>query len=363
MLVLQCLGALAMLAVWVLETHEGVITPWDRWMLPISAAVIACSALATVLRPSLEAPLRAVPVATFNLFLVVTLHATLAFTSGEEQRYQVLTDLYWVPLGYGCAFVFLNLRSALVVSGLTAAGIFSPLLLMLRAGTLPSWLTATGPFLEQVAMAHGLFVVLLTAVVRLRRSHDRAQAHVEVMRELALTDMLTGLPNRREMTDRLTSAIALSRRVGQPLTVALIDVDRFKSINDRFGHASGDAVLQRLGEVMGRQLRGGDVLGRWGGEEFLLFAPGTPVSSAAELGDRVRRAVAAHVFPHSEPVTVSIGMTQCWPADELASLLKRADEALYRAKTGGRNRVELALAPAESPAGAKAPRQSHCQTY
>jgi len=333
-------------------------------MLPISAAVIASSSLATVFKPSLEAPLRAVPVATFNLYLVVTLHATLAFTSGEDQRYQVLTDLYWVPLGYGCAFVFLNLRSALVVSGLTAAGIFSPLLLMLRAGTLPPWLTAHGPFLDQVAMTHALFVVLLIAVVRLRSSHDRARAHMEVMRELALTDMLTGLPNRREMTDRLTSAIALSRRVGQPLTVALIDVDRFKSINDRFGHAAGDAVLQRLGEVMGRQLRGGDGLGRWGGEEFLLFAPGTPVSAAAELGERLRRAVAVHTFPHGEPVTISIGMAQCEARDELASLLKRADDALYRAKTGGRNRVALAPSAGACPSPAEAASaQSHCQTY
>jgi diguanylate cyclase (GGDEF)-like protein len=351
MLVLQFLGALAMLVVWALEWREGVITPWDFRMLPLASGVIAVSALATVLRPSLEAPLRAVPVATFNLYLAVTLHAAFAFTSGEEQRYQVVSGLYWVPLGYGCAFVFLNLRAALIVSGLTAAGIFAPLLPMARAGTLPSWLVASGPFLEQVALAHGLFVVLLTAVVRLRNSHDRAQAHVEVMRELALTDMLTGLPNRREMTDRLTGAIALSRRVGQPLSVALIDVDRFKAINDRFGHDTGDAVLRRLGALMGAQLRGGDVLGRWGGEEFLLFAPGTPVRAAAELAERVRRTVAAHAFEHGEPVTVSLGLAACQAEDDLAALVKRADLALYQAKRNGRNRIELAAAEAQRSVG------------
>jgi len=193
--------------------------------------------------------------------------------------------------------------------------------------------------------------VLLTAVVRLRNSHDRAQAHVEVMRELALTDVLTGLPNRREVTDRLTSAIALSHRAGQPLSVALIDVDRFKAINDRFGHDTGDAVLRRLGELMGLQLRGGDVLGRWGGEEFLLFAPGAPVRAAAELAERVRRTVATHAFAHGEPVTISLGLAQCSAEDDLAALVKRADLALYQAKRNGRNRVELAPAEPDRSVG------------
>ena len=340
MLVLQLLGALAMLVVWGLETHAGVITPWDRWLLPFAAAVICSASIATVLRPALEAPLRAVPVATFNLFLVVSLHATLAYTNGDPQRYQVLTILYWVPLGYGCAFVFLNLRTALVVSGLAAIGIFTPLVRLARSDQLPAWANESGPLLPQVALAHILFVVLLTAVVRLRSSHDRAQAHAEVMRELAATDALTGLPNRREMTDRLEGAIALRLRLGQALSVALIDIDRFKSINDRFGHAAGDAVLQQLGDVMRRQLRASDVLGRWGGEEFLLFAPATPIAAAEELVERVRRAVAAQSFAHGESVTISIGLTQCGAGDELASLLRRADGSLYRAKRNGRNRIE-----------------------
>lgn len=341
MLVLQFLGALAMLVVWTLETRAGVITPWDRWLLPLAAAIIGCSALATMFRPALEAPLLSVPVGTFNLYLVVTLHATLAYTAGEEQRYQVLTDLYWVPLGYGCAFVFLRLRAALVVSGLTAAGIFTPLVAMAQADALPR-VFAWGPVLPQVALAHVMFVVLLTAVVRLRNSHDRAQAHVELMRELAGTDMLTRLPNRRAMTDRLERAVALSLRQKQPLSVALIDVDRFKSLNDRFGHAAGDVALQRLGDTMRMQLRASDVLGRWGGEEFLLFAPGTPIALAAELAERVRRAVATQSFPHGESVTISVGLAQCRERDALAALVQRADGALYRAKASGRNRVELA---------------------
>jgi diguanylate cyclase (GGDEF)-like protein len=340
MLVLQFLGAFTMLVVWVMEARSGLITPWDRWLLPTAALIVAGSAMATMLRPLLEPPLRAVPVATFNLYLVVTLHATLAYTSGDWQRYEVLSNLYWVPLGYGCAFVFLSLRAALIVSGLTAAGVFEPLLRLALESRLPAWALESGPLLPQVALSHAMFVVLLTAVVRLRSSHDRAQAYVEAMRTLAGTDALTGLPNRRAMGERLERAIALSARTGQSLTVALIDVDRFKAINDRHGHAAGDAVLRQLGEAMRLQLRASDVVGRWGGEEFLLIAPGTPLAAAQELAERVRRAVAAQEFAHGEPVSISIGLAPCRSADEISPLLQRADSALYRAKTRGRNRVE-----------------------
>ncbi|HJV59739.1 MAG TPA: GGDEF domain-containing protein [Albitalea sp.] len=345
MLVLQALGALAMLTVWGMEMHAGVSTPWDRWLLPGCAAVIGLCTALTLRWPALEPSLRVVPMGTFNLYLVAALHASLAFTSGEEQRYQVITNLFWVPLGYGCAFVFLRLRAALVVSGLTAAGIFVPLLWFAQQHRLPDWLIGDDPLLPQVALSQAMFVALLTAVVRLRSSHDRAQAHVALMRELAVTDPLTGLPNRRGTTDRLDAAMAMVARHGQPLSVALIDVDNFKSINDRYGHAAGDAVLHRLAQTMQQATRATDMLGRWGGEEFLLLAPATSAPAAGELAERVRRAVAAQAFAHGEPVTISVGVSTCWSADRVEALLRRADDALYRAKAGGRDRVEPSASP------------------
>jgi diguanylate cyclase (GGDEF)-like protein len=353
MLALQALGAAAVLAAWGLEWHAGVIGVWDRWLLPLCAAIVLGATVAAFLRPAWESALRVLPLGCFNLYLVVTFHAALYAASGDQQRYEMMSDLYWVPLGYGCAFVFLRLRAALVVSGLTASGIFAPLLWMAWTDRLPPWTVTPGPLLQQVAFAHLVFVALLTAVVRLRSSHERAQAHVELMRHLAATDVLTGLPNRRAMIERLERALALSARTGQPLSVALIDVDRFKSINDRFGHPAGDEVLQRLGGIMRTQLRASDEVGRWGGEEFLLFAPGSPMPAARELAERVRQAIAEHPFDHGEPVTVSVGLAGCEPHDRLELLLHRADEALYRAKAGGRNRIEAA-SPAHAggvPAG------------
>lgn len=350
MLILQCLGAQAMLVAWVIQERAGRMTPWDRWLLPVCAAIVGGSALAVALRPVLEDRLRAVPVATFNLYLVVTLHATLAYTSGDDQCYQVLSDLYWIPLGYGCAFVFLNLRTALVVSSLTAFGIFAPFIVMKLSDALPPWVVSSGPLLPQVGLSHVMFVVLLAAVVRLRTSHEQAQADAQTMRTLAETDALTGLPNRRAVSDRLQAAMALAQRTGQPLSVGLIDVDRFKLINDRFGHATGDDVLRVISGTMYRELRASDVLGRWGGEEFLMMAPCTSREAAAALAERVRGAVAAQGFAHGELVTISIGLAECRPGDQIDTLLRRADEALYRAKNSGRNRIEVPVAVQEQEA-------------
>jgi len=233
-----------------------------------------------------------VPVAAFNVYLVVTLHLTLLLAEGSTQWYQTMTTLYWMPLAYGCAFVFLQPRAALLVSGLTATGSFLPLFVWSQQGQLPAWTHESGPLLVVVAMAHCMFVVLLSAVVKLRNSHDEAQTRIMLMRTLAGTDVLTGLPNRRAMLEQLDAAMALSRRTGQPVSVALIDVDHFKAVNDQHGHAAGDAVLVQLGELMRTQLRGSDGLARWGGEEFLLCAPATSVSAAAELAERVRVVVA-----------------------------------------------------------------------
>lgn len=339
-------GATIVLVVWVMEWQAGVINPWDRWLLPMMAGVIGGSAVVMLRRPGHAAWLQAVPVVVFNAYLVITLHLVLLYATGHAQWYQGMTTLYWLPLAYGCAFVFLPLRSALVVSGATAVGLFGPLTLWWHLGWLPAWTTEAGPLLPVLALAQVMYVLLLAAVVRLRSSQQQAHSRAELLRTLASTDVLTGLPNRRAMLDVLERTVALSQRSGRPVSVALIDVDHFKAVNDRFGHAGGDAVLSQLGELMRTQLRASDVLARWGGEEFLLCAPDTSVSAAAELAERVRQAVSAWAFPHGEAVTISIGLTQWLGGDDVDSLLHRADRALYQAKARGRNRTETQVVDA-----------------
>ncbi|MGY0195231.1 GGDEF domain-containing protein [Leptothrix sp. BB-4] len=335
-------GSTLIVLVWLMEIYLGVITSWDLWMEPLLAVIVGGTALVMVRRPELDARLRPVPVTAFNLYLIAALHLTLLKSPGPEQWYQTITTLYWVPLAYGCAFVFLGLRTALVVCSITASAIFGPMLLWWSQDQLPTWTWESGPLLVVIALSHGMYVLLLWAVVKLRDSHADARANAERMRRLAATDVLTGLPNRRAMLDTLMQSLDSNRLADQPLAIALVDVDHFKDVNDQHGHATGDAVLIRLGMQMRTQLRSTDTLARWGGEEFLICTPGTPKDAARETAERVRAGVAACPMPHGRRLTVSIGVAVCLPDDDLDSLLLRADQALYRAKSEGRNRVVVA---------------------
>jgi len=165
--------------------------------------------------------------------------------------------------------------------------------------------------------------------------------------ELAITDSLTGLPNRRSILDSAEEAFSLARRRGLPFAVAMIDFDHFKLINDTLGHSEGDRLLGEGARRMVDCLRTEDVVGRYGGEEFLAAFPMTGQEGAVAVGERLRRAVAGvrlsaptEGMPLPERATVSVGVASLLDADqELGDLLKRADAALYAAKQSGRNRV------------------------
>jgi diguanylate cyclase (GGDEF)-like protein len=195
-------------------------------------------------------------------------------------------------------------------------------------------------FAGVMAGAHVGYVVLLRMVSLSRAEHLLTAQRMQLMAELASTDVLTTLLNRRATAEALAQAVALSQRHGTPLSVALIDIDHFKRVNDHHGHAAGDRVLAETAQRLRRGLRTEDTLGRWGGEEFLLVLPQTALEGAMSLAGRLREVLASDAFPHGEPVTVSIGVTQVGVGDDPHVAIARADRALYRAKAMGRNRVE-----------------------
>jgi diguanylate cyclase (GGDEF)-like protein len=168
------------------------------------------------------------------------------------------------------------------------------------------------------------------------------------LRRHAGTDALTGLYTRRFLDEVAEHEIARARRAGDPLTAAIIDLDKFKSINDTFGHPAGDAVLRMIGPACRKVLRAPDLMARYGGEELVVLLPGTDLTQAAPVLERMRASIMAMLVPELSGrwvVTASIGAAELQADDTgLAAMLKRADEALYRAKQSGRNRVELALA-------------------
>ncbi len=161
------------------------------------------------------------------------------------------------------------------------------------------------------------------------------------LQEQAMTDPLTGLYNRRHVFARLESELRRYKRYGDRLSVILIDADHFKAVNDTHGHAAGDRTLKRIADICRSEVRETDVVGRFGGEEFIVLLPQTDAASAAVVAERIRKAMhddAAHT--DAVHVTLSLGVAEVGPqASTFDTLLKLADEALYAAKRAGRDRV------------------------
>lgn len=173
---------------------------------------------------------------------------------------------------------------------------------------------------------------------------DLSGPHLEIARlkRLNESDPLTLLHNRRHIQDRLPVEMQRSRRSGRPLAVAMIDIDRFKRVNDTHGHDVGDEVLCEVADRLRRVSRSSDVVCRWGGEEFLCIFPETNMRQGRLVAERVRRSVADTPFSTSAGplhLTVSVGICRLSPGEDARSLLRRADQALYSAKRRGRNRV------------------------
>ncbi|MEO5694124.1 MAG: GGDEF domain-containing protein [Usitatibacter sp.] len=165
------------------------------------------------------------------------------------------------------------------------------------------------------------------------------------MVETTLLDALTGVGNRRKLDQALASEIARAERTGQPLCALMADIDHFKQVNDGYGHAAGDRVLARFGELLRMQTRPSDIVTRFGGEEFVVLMPHTALAPALAAAERIRSALAnERIDPLADPVTTSFGVAQLSGGENAESLLGRIDAALYRAKESGRNRV-VASAP------------------
>jgi diguanylate cyclase (GGDEF)-like protein len=189
--------------------------------------------------------------------------------------------------------------------------------------------------LEMVALLCGHAAVAL----------DNARLHRIVERQ-ALVDGLTGLANRRRSEAALDEEIVRASRLDGELTLAILDIDHFKEVNDRYGHAAGDVVLKELALVLDQSLREIDTAGRWGGEEFALILPGTDMAGGARLCERIRQTLASRQIPIENgmviSITASFGVAGFQRSGTRERLLAAADEALYRAKRSGRNRVERA---------------------
>lgn len=174
----------------------------------------------------------------------------------------------------------------------------------------------------------------------------------EQLRALSETDTLTGLWNRRHFQKMVDTEKERARRYGSSISLLIFDIDFFKVINDTYGHNAGDAVLSEVAKVVRESTRESDVVTRWGGEEFTILMPHAPLEASADVAEKIRRKVESHAFPHGYKVTISLGVAE-WDleTESFETLLSRADEALYQAKSGGRNRSVVSYPEVPMSAG------------
>lgn len=242
-----------------------------------------------------------------------------------------------------------------VVTAATTAGLF--LVDYHELVEIDQYKTRFGRYLDTFATLTQVAIGIAAAVIGMRTSYqrerDKTNEYAKLVEQtnhklesalvqnqlLARTDELTRLPNRRYFQELLVQRIGEATRYQRILSLAIIDVDHFKSINDTHGHAIGDQILSELGSLLNNQLRDADVCARWGGEEFVLLCPETSLAGIHVVAERLRTRVQRQVFPNAVPVTISIGLATWQAGDTEQSLFERADRALYSAKHSGRNRV------------------------
>jgi len=198
--------------------------------------------------------------------------------------------------------------------------------------------------LLQVYFASAFYITLLYLVARIKEHYFSQCAVSDDMSKLAMIDSLTQLDNRRLLTQYLNEEVKRAERHNLLLSVLLMDLDWFKRINDSFGHNTGDKILQEVANELRQNVRTSDPFGRWGGDEFLCLAINSDGDQAVELAGRLRDALQRHQFSLVNIVTASFGVTTYQRGDTPETLIRRADLGLYKAKAGGRNRVEVVRA-------------------
>ncbi|HEX7499316.1 MAG TPA: GGDEF domain-containing protein [Polyangia bacterium] len=314
---------------------------------PVAYGVAGCgltALFAVVLRVGLNRRMGSTRFTTVQLLSACGLMLITAAAVPQIGMLLLLTMI----VALATAALQLPLSHVLAVSGLIAAFSLSLLLANGNRFGMPlddGWLRLLSGLWFAVVLAKIAAINLIGTQMRkaLSASNARLEVALTQVRELSDRDELTGLQNRRSILALLTEERARFARGGQAFGVAILDIDNFKRVNDRFGHAMGDDVLRVFAKTVAGRLRGTDRIARYGGEEFLVLLPSTSEAlSAALAAERLRGAVDVH--PWSDvaadlKVTCSIGVTMSRAGEGVAEMLERADAALYRAKSDGRNAV------------------------
>lgn len=328
-------GIIVIFAVWIIESSAGFTQLLDHVGYGTTILFILVAYI-------LSRVFKQTDFAKSLIFIYIALYlltlAILGFwkAATEGEIYSIASTLQWVPIIYILAFLFLEKRMA-IIGVMSVYFILITLLFLTYTGFFPITNPDLRVLMVNMGLSHSLYIVCMYAVMRLR-IHSRRQLRLaNQMEKAANIDSLLNIANRRH----LQSMMDLYMENGEAVSLILVDVDHFKSINDTYGHAAGDKVLKQVVKHIVDMLRPVDVVGRWGGEEFLILADVKAEDDALSLAQRVRESVELHLQDHTPPVTISIGVAEYLGTGDIEEKLNHADRALYFAKEKGRNQVAL----------------------
>jgi diguanylate cyclase (GGDEF)-like protein len=336
-------GVLSILVVWAIDLKQNTITTANIFILPVLAVLFLSL---TVLYWQHIIPLQGFELTVYGLVLVYGLSqfAATIMTMTFLNTSLSPTVIIWLPFVYILSFLILRKNRALQFSAL-----FFLATLILGIASFIHFLAAGQAFpnitlLIQIYFSGGFYIAVLYLVSHIKELYFSEHGLANDMSKLAMIDSLTQVDNRRLLTQLLREEVNRALRHNLPLSVILFDLDQFKTINDSFGHNAGDVVLQEVAGVLRQATRTSDPFGRWGGDEFLVVATNTDGKQAVELAYRLRETMENCAFSAVGKVTASFGITTYQNGDSPETLIRRADMGLYKAKSGGRNRVEAVLA-------------------
>jgi diguanylate cyclase (GGDEF)-like protein len=331
-----------LLVIWLVDGRHD---PWIRLGYPPLSAALAAFAWVLLRRPAWAGRAAVVTLVGLELWWIALIVGRTGEAPDAAAAWISLapTPLFDVVVCLVVGFLFQRTRTALIHGGTYAVAVTGTLTwAMLRLDGGEAFL---GP-----ALRYGLYLaVVLLLLLVLSRAKERvaaavadaarADATASRMRDMAYLDELTGIANRRRLIEELGHQAGL---VGtdRPVAVVYFDLDRFKQLNDTRGHEVGDRVLRHVAEVADRLVRDGDLLARLGGEEFVVVAPDTDHRQAVQLAERLREALPVELsVTVGSAVTASFGVTELRQGEDAATVLRRVDALMYRAKAGGRDRV------------------------
>jgi diguanylate cyclase len=286
-------------------------------------------------------PLRSVDLACllFAAGICAACMALRLYSPVHGARIDIQPLYLWIPVIYVFAFTLPDHRTSLAIS-LAILTLFVSISLPYLVNHFDQ---PYGNFTVQLHMVCAVLIAALYFFASHRHRFQLAQFTVDELARLANTDELTKLANRRRMSEAIAYELVRFARYGHTFSIILIDIDHFKSVNDRFGHSVGDKTLVALAARVTDTLRDVDSFGRWGGEEFVVILPETRFDETLHKAAMLCAHVAARPLVGEHPVTVSCGVTSVVAGDTADTLLQRADVALYAAKRRGRNRAEGVL--------------------